>query len=253
LPAVGAAVVDDVVHELESDAELLAERGESALGFGRRAGEASPGTRREREERRGLVREDVLVGGFGDVELDAPAQLNDLALDQSAQRGDEIGHDLGCVAAGAVERVHQQHIAREHAHAVAPDFARSRLTAALVAVVDHIVVQQRRRVHQLGHHRELTRGRAGCGRSTPRLNKSESGRRRLPPFATRWRAASVAGDGPAIAVELSAVSTHARSSAKSAITSARRASARSPGFRLGSAAQGTHGGLDPSAGASATF
>ena len=49
----------------------------------------------------------------------------------------------------ALERVGEQEVSREHAHGVTPEPARRRLTATLHAVIDHVIVQERREVHQL--------------------------------------------------------------------------------------------------------
>ena len=69
---------------------------------------------------------------------------------------------------GALEGVGEQEVAREHAHGVAPDAARRRQATALLPVVDHVVVQQRGQVHELGHHGEDRAPPRATGRSTPR-------------------------------------------------------------------------------------
>ena len=80
------AVVEHVVHELERDAELFPEVRHRELRARIGAGDARPGARRPREERRRLVAQDALVGGLGNVELDPPAQLQDLAFDEPPER-----------------------------------------------------------------------------------------------------------------------------------------------------------------------
>ena len=53
------------------------------------------------------------------------------------------------------ERLAEQEIADQHAGLVAPQHARRQLAAPHVALVDDVVVQQRRGVHELDRRREL--------------------------------------------------------------------------------------------------
>ena len=54
-----------------------------------------------------------------------------------------------------LEGLAEQEIADQHARLVAPHHARRRLAAAEVALVDHVVVEERRRVHEFDARREL--------------------------------------------------------------------------------------------------
>ena len=63
----------------------------------------------------------------------------------------------GATPARAVERVDEQQIPGENAHAVAPENARRLRAATLGAVVDDVVVKQGRVVNELGHDGELAR------------------------------------------------------------------------------------------------
>jgi len=150
-----ARVVEHVIDELKGDAEPLSETAKSLLIRGAGAGDARAVTRGPAEQRRGLVAQNSFVGGFGDVELATTTQLYDLALDQTPQRRDQIRHRLGRVPGRAIERVYQQQITGQHAHAVAPSESRRRRTSPLHTFVDHVVVQQRRGMHELRHDREL--------------------------------------------------------------------------------------------------
>ena len=60
-----------------------------------------------------------------------------------------------------LERLAEQEIADQHARLVAPQHARGELPAPHLALVDHVVVQQRRGVHELDRGRELDVAVAG--------------------------------------------------------------------------------------------
>ncbi len=63
-----------------------------------------------------------------------------MASTSSASKRADIDHHL--------ERLTQQEIADENTGLVAPDRARRALAAAQVAFIDHIIVQEGRRVHE---------------------------------------------------------------------------------------------------------
>ena len=108
------------------------------------------------------------IGRLGRVERGATSKLHDLAVDQPSQSHEKIGQGERGGRKGSIESVGEEQITRENADRVAPDLARRRKSATLGAVVDDIVVQEGRRMHQLGHHRQLAR-RLG--------NRSEARRR----------------------------------------------------------------------------
>ena len=63
-----------------------------------------------------------------------------------------------------LERLAEQEVADQDARLVAPQHAGGELAAAHVALVDHVVVQQRRRVHELDRGGELDMAVAGVTR-----------------------------------------------------------------------------------------
>jgi hypothetical protein len=80
--------------------------------------------------------------------ITSPSAITAAAVDRmsSTQRAD-LDHHL--------EGLAEQEVADQHARLVAPEHARGELAAAHVALVDHVVVQQRRGVHELDRGREL--------------------------------------------------------------------------------------------------
>ena len=79
--------------------------------------------------------------------------------------GGRVGEDLENGQRAHVdqhaERLAQQEVADEHARLVAPDHARGLLAAPEAALVDDVVVQQRRRVHELDGRRHADVAAAG--------------------------------------------------------------------------------------------
>ncbi len=59
---------------------------------------------------------------------------------------------------GPLERVRQQQVAREHAHGVPPHAAGRRRAPALLSVIDHVIMEQRGEVDELGHDGQVPRG-----------------------------------------------------------------------------------------------
>ena len=157
-----AAVVEHVVDQLEGDAEVHAERAAGGvLGLGPvgqdRADLAGGG-----EQLGGLGAdhgEIFVLGGRGVL---GGAELHHLALGddgggvrqdvERAHRAD-LDHHL--------ERLAEQEVADQHARLVAPEHARGGPAAPHVALVDHVVVQQRRGVHELDRGGELDVAVAG--------------------------------------------------------------------------------------------
>ena len=88
-----------------------------------------------------------------------------------------------------LERLAEQEIADQHACLVAPQHARGEPAAPHLAFVDHVVVQQRRRVHELDRGRELDVAVAAIA-GEPRQRQVSIGRSRLPPELIRWLATS---------------------------------------------------------------
>ena len=131
-------------------------RGERGLVRRRRAGQHRGDFRAGFEQPSGLAVdhfEIALLGGLGIVRIH---ELQHFALGDhvggvrhdlhDAQRPDRRHHLEGA-------RVHE--VADQHAGLVAEDVVGGGAAAALLRAVDHVVVQQRRGVHELDEHRRL--------------------------------------------------------------------------------------------------
>ena len=81
--------------------------------------------------------------------ITSPSAITAAAVDRmsSASQRADLDHHL--------EGLAEQEIADQHARLVAPHHARRELAAPHVALVDHVVVEQRRRVHELDAGGEL--------------------------------------------------------------------------------------------------
>ena len=73
---------------------------------------------------------------------------------------------------------------------------RGRLPAALLPVVDDVVVQQRGQVDQLGRDRHVLRAPAGTLPEARRREQHGEGPDALSPASSRWVAESVPGEAP---------------------------------------------------------
>ena len=150
-----ARIVERVVDELKSKPEIAAIGAQRCRLRFRPRRDHRADLRRRGEQRRGLGvdhRQIVVLGGLGVLGGD---QLHHLALGddrrrirQDAQRAEraDIDHHL--------EGLAEQEIADQHARLVAPQQPRRGLAPAKVALVDHVVMQQRRRMHELDAGRE---------------------------------------------------------------------------------------------------
>jgi hypothetical protein len=147
--------VHDVVGELEGQTERLAVLLEHVQGLGRSVGQHPAQPARGGDQRAGLPADDVEVVGLRLLDPPGGLDLADLAIAQRRDRpgqqradvGPEVGRDLG----GLGEQV----IAGEDRDGVAPSGVRRPHRVSRVRLVDHVVVVQRRLVH------ELDRDRAG--------------------------------------------------------------------------------------------
>ena len=100
----------------------------------------------------------VLVGGG----VLGGAELHDLAFgDHRGGRRQDIERVQIADLDHHLEGLAEQEIADQHARLVAPQHAGGELAAAHVAFVDHVVVQQRRSVHELDRGGELDVAVAG--------------------------------------------------------------------------------------------
>ena len=114
--------------------------------------------------------------------ITSPSAITAAAEDRIRARAEtDLDHHL--------EGLAEQKIADQHARLVAPQHARGEPAAAHVAFVDHVIVQQCRRVHELDRGGELDMTVARDSRSTAMASVS-IGRSRLPPDEIRWLATS---------------------------------------------------------------
>ena len=114
------------------------------------------------EQGRGLGADDGEIGVLGRLGVLGGGKLHHLALGdhrggarqhlETGQRAD-LDHHL--------ERLAEQEVADQHARLVAPQHPRRRLAAPHVAFVDHVVVQERRGVHEFDRGGELDVARSG--------------------------------------------------------------------------------------------
>ena len=89
-----------------------------------------------------------------------------------------------------LEGLAEKEVAHQHARLVAPEHAGGQLAAAHLAAVHDVVVQQRRRVHELDRRRRASHGPRRDSRTARPSPASASGRSRLPPELMRWLAIS---------------------------------------------------------------
>ena len=152
----GAAVVEGIVDELEGDAEIHAVGAAGGVLGLRPAGNHRADLAGGGEEFRRLAADDREVFVLRRLGVLGGRELHHLALGdhgrgaredvEGAQRAD-LDHHL--------EGLAEQEIADEHACLVAPFDAGGDAAAAHVALVDDVVVKERRRVHELDAGGEL--------------------------------------------------------------------------------------------------
>jgi hypothetical protein len=191
--------VEQIVGDLERGAGVAAEGAQRQRKLHPRARRQRASLAAEGEERAGL--EPAHGQGVVDGEVGAAAQreLPRLAGDELAQGPDQrLDGARHPRAHREIERRGEQPVAGQHRHAVSIGDARGGEPAAGEAVVDDVVVQQRRRVHQL----RRTGQRHPAARPAPRAGgpcRQESEHRSHPLAAgtdqLRRRRAQVVGAG----------------------------------------------------------
>ncbi len=77
----------------------------------------------------------------------------------------------------------EEEIAREHADGVSPDAPRGDLAAPRVRVVDDVVVEERREVHELRDHREISRAVGRRAVASPKARGREEHAHRADALA----------------------------------------------------------------------
>ncbi len=94
-----------------------------------------------------------VLGGRGVL---GRGELGDLALgDHHGGGGEDVERAHAAHLDHHAERLAEQEVADQHARLIAPQHAGGELAAAHLAVVDHVVMQQRRGVHELDRGGEL--------------------------------------------------------------------------------------------------
>ena len=167
-----AVAVEDVVDDLEEQAELVAERAPRPLLRLRRpraTQSASADRRREEAARLQPVQRRLVGRGAGDVEV--------LAADHAERRLRELARDMRrVVRRREPERLGEQRVAGEDPDRLAVVLPRRRLPAALLVVVERrqVVVDERERVH------ELERAAAGSACLAARRRPPRPSRGRSP-------------------------------------------------------------------------
>ena len=104
---------------------------------------------REREQRRALLGDDLVVLRLVEPEVELVRGFEALAAHQHPQRPDELRHRGGHAAAvHEVERFGQGEVAGQHRRVVAVLETRGEFGASRVHLVDDVVVEERGEVHQ---------------------------------------------------------------------------------------------------------
>ena len=148
-------IVEHVVRKLKGDAEVAPEGLERRLFRPRPVGHHGAESRRGGEEGRGLGRDHLEVGILGGRRVVGGEQLQDLSLgDHGGGRGEDVEHPKRPVLDHELEGPAEQEVPHEDAGLVAPYGVGGGVAAAQAAVVDHVVMQERRGVDELDAGRE---------------------------------------------------------------------------------------------------
>jgi len=154
-------VIQRVVHQLERDPQIHAERRQRVPLARRAVGDHRADLARGGEQSGGLALDDlqILVLGGGEVVL--RLQLQHLALgDRRGGARQDAQHDQRAVLDHQLERAREQEIADQHGRLVAEDRVGGGEAAAQLALIHHVVVQQRRGVDELHASRQIDVARA---------------------------------------------------------------------------------------------
>ena len=151
-----AAVVEHVVDELESDPEVHAEAGRRRFFRFRTLAEHRADFAGGGEQFGGLAADDREVFVLGGGGVLRRRELHDLAFrDRGGSRRQDVERAQRADFDHHAKRLPEQEVADQNAGLVAPHHARGQLAAAQFALVDHVVVQQGRGVHEFHRSREL--------------------------------------------------------------------------------------------------
>ncbi len=150
------AVVERVVDELERDAEIHPERAAGGLLVLGPAGDGRSDLAGGGEELGGLAADYCEILVLGRLGVLGGGELHHLALgDDRGRRRQDLQRAQRAHLDHHLESLAQQKVADEHARFVAPQHAGGELAAAHLALVDHVIVEERRGVHELDGGREL--------------------------------------------------------------------------------------------------
>ena len=154
-------IIDDVVDQLEGDAEVAAIAFERQLSIFARFGDHRSDPAGSGEQRRGLGGDDVEIMIFAGVDLALGGQLLDLALgNHGGGVAEDFQHLQAAVFDHQLERAAEQEIADQDARRIAPDEVGGALAAAHARAVDDVVVKQGRGVDELDRRGELVMARS---------------------------------------------------------------------------------------------
>ncbi len=149
-----AGEVEQIVHELEGDAEVEAVLAQRLLALGRDLPEHAADLRAAAEEVRRLPADDVEVLFLGDAGVAVLRQLIQLAFDHPQRDVAEQADDVELVVRERHRhRLDVQIVAEQDRDVVAPARVHGQTAAAQVRVVDDVVVDERRRVDEFDHRR----------------------------------------------------------------------------------------------------
>ena len=157
-----AAIVQDVVNELEGDAQIHADRAARGLLRLWAVCDYRPhlASRGEQLGRLAADHREVFVFGRGGIL--GGRQLHHLAFGDGGGGGRE---NVECAQRADLdhhpERLAEQEVADQHACLIAPEHARRKLAAPELALVDDVVVQERGGVHEFDRGGELDVSVAG--------------------------------------------------------------------------------------------
>jgi hypothetical protein len=176
--------VEHVVDDLKGAPEVQPVGAERIDHRGIGTGQPSAGAPTPAEQRRRLAVDHGEVAGGIEVALAAMLELQRLAVDHVRHRRQQIGQrPVDPAGRGQLERADEQEVAAQHRGRVAPQHARCRHATPRAPVVEDVVVEERRRVHQLGRLRQPDQRRPSRRRLVRRGHVVATGngsRRRAP-------------------------------------------------------------------------
>ena len=164
-----AREVEQVVDELERDAEVEAVLAQRLLLLARHLAQHAADLRAPAEQIRRLAADDVEMLVFGDVGVAVLRELIQLAFDHPQRHVAQQPDDLERVVRERQRhRLDVQVVAEEHRDVVAPPRVHGQPAAPQIGVVDDVVVDERRGVDELDDRRVQDRAIALVARTAAR-------------------------------------------------------------------------------------